>query len=94
MATIFLLGMALVVGLALCLAVGLVVGLLKLAFRLVVLPFAILGGLLKIVLIVPVVLVGLLILGPVLLGLGAVLIIPVLIFGLGIWLLTHIFAAA
>lgn len=74
------------IGLAI-LAVFFVVGLvLKLAFRLLLLPLALLGGLLKIVGLVAFVLIGL-VLAPVLFGLFLILALPVLailgLFGLG-----------
>ena len=74
------------IGLAI-LAVLFVVGfVLKLAFRLLLLPFALLGGLLKVVGFVAFVVIGL-VLAPVLFGLFLILALPVLailgLFGLG-----------
>ena len=83
-----LLAISALVGIGLVLEpILLVIGLfLKLAFRLLLLPFALLGGLLKVLLIVALLIVGLT-LAPVLLGVVLVLAIPVLIllglFGLG-----------
>lgn len=72
---LFLLGAAIFVGIAL------VVGLLKLVFKLLVLPFAIAGALFKGVLALIAVPILLLVVLPVVVGVGAVL-VPLLLLGL------------
>jgi len=73
------------IGLAILLAAGLVVGLVKLAFRLLVLPFVLLGGFLKVGLALTVGLVLLLVAAPVLLGVALVVLLPLLLFGGLVW---------
>jgi len=73
------------IGLAILLAAGLVVGLVKLAFRLLVLPFVLLGGVLKVGLALTVGLVLLLVAAPVLLGVALVVLLPLLLFGGLVW---------
>ena len=75
-------------------AIALIVGgVLHLAVRVLVLPFALLGGLLKIVLLVPLLLIGLLIVAPVLLGVGLVILLPLFILGFLVWGVTRLAAA-
>lgn len=81
------------VGLAIAAVVLIVGGLLHVVVRLLVLPFAVLGGLLKIVLLVPLALVCLLVVGPVLLGVGLVILLPLLILGVLVWGVTRLATA-
>ncbi len=87
-------GLLLTVGVVVVLAAALVVGILKLFFKLLVLPFALLGGLLKFVVVGTVGLVAVLVLGPILLGLLLALLLPLVLFGLAVWGLARLFATA
>ena len=81
------------VGLAIAAVVLVAVGLLHLVARVLLLPFALLGGLLKLVLLAPLALIGLLIVAPVLLGVGIVILLPLLVLGFFVWGVTRLAAA-
>jgi hypothetical protein len=81
------------VGLAIAAVVLVVGGLLHLVGRVLLLPFALLGGLLKLALLVPLVLIGVLVVGPVLLGMGMVLLLPLLVLGCLVWGVARLAAA-
>jgi hypothetical protein len=68
-------------------------GLLYLVGRVLLLPFAVLGGLLKLLLLVPVVLIGVLIVGPILLGVGMVILLPLFLVGFCVWGVMRLAAA-
>lgn len=81
------------VGLAVAGVVLVVGGLLHLLGRVLLLPFALLGGLLKILVLLPLGLVALLVVGPILLGVGLVVLLPLLILGGFVWGVTRLAAA-
>jgi hypothetical protein len=94
MITVFTLGILAAIGLGIALVVGVVVGLLKLAFKIVLIPVSIGLFLLKVVILVPLAILMLLVFLPVVLGVGAALLLPVLIIGALVWGVVHVFAAA
>lgn len=73
------------VGLVVLLAAGLVVGLVKLAFRLLLLPFVLLGVFLKVAIALTVGAVLLFVAAPVLLGVALVFLLPLLLVGGLVW---------
>lgn len=91
MFTALALGGVMVLVFGVLLAVGLVVGLLKLTFKLLLLPVALFAVAVKVVALTIVGLVLLVVLGPVLLGFGLVLIVPVLMIAAAIGIIRLLF---
>jgi hypothetical protein len=84
----------LVVGGVIVGAVALVIGLLKVAFKLLLLPLSLVAFTLKGLLMLVLGVIGLLVAGPVLLGVGLVFLLPLLLVGGLIWGAVRVFSAA
>ncbi|MCG6963349.1 MAG: hypothetical protein LJE95_08795 [Acidobacteria bacterium] len=84
----------LVVGGAIVGAVALIIGLLKVAFKLLILPLSLVAFTLKGLLMLVLGVIALLVVGPVVLGVGLVFLLPLLLIGGLIWGAVKVFAAA
>lgn len=69
------------------------VGILKLMFKLLLLPFTLLAGAIKLAILLPLALVAAVIALPLVLGVGLVLLIPIALVGALIWGAAHLVAA-
>lgn len=79
------LGVLLVVGVMVAAALAVVVGVLKLFFKILLIPVTLAFGALKLLLLAPLAILFLIVVGPVLVGIGLAILVPLLIVGLLAW---------
>ena len=80
-----LLGLAVLAVVFLAFALGLVVGIFKLVFKLLLIPLGLAALVLKMLILIPLALIAIFAIGPILLGIGLVVVLPVLVVGGLVW---------